>query len=271
MNAALVFVIPVRHHHSVSDWAAVRRHLAQTLVSIAAQTSQNWQCVIVANEGADLPEVPPGCTVRHVDLPLPQMPDRETELEAFYDAVRHDKGLRIYHGVHDIAPDSHVMVVDFDDFVSRRLAELVSAHRHEHGWYLARGHVWSGGRWTYQHPEFFRLCGTSHIVRRDLYGSLKQADGHPAMAIVKRWLGSHIFIHDDLAAAGKPLAPLPFPGAVYRIGNPGSTSGTGGLAEAMTPSRLLLRHPRSLGRMLRYRPVTPALRQEFSLPARPDG
>ena len=269
MTARLVFVIPVRHHHSVADWTVVQRNLAATLQSVSAQTTTNWECIVVANTGALLPTMPAGCTVCRVDLPLPQMPDRTRDLEAYYDAVRHDKGLRLYHGVRDISPDHHVMVVDFDDFVSCRLARMVAASPDAPGWSVNRGYVWSGGNLLYLHRDFHRLCGTSHIVRRDLYGTLER-DGRPDMSAIKRWLGSHIFIHDDLARAGTPLMPLPFPGAVYRIGNPISTSGTGRLLAAMIPPRSILTQPhRALSRLRHFRRVTDVIRREFSLPAAP--
>lgn len=270
MTAPLVFIIPVRHQDSVADWPVLKRYMAQTLASISAQTAPCWECVIVANTGADLPDLPAGCRVQFVDLPLPDLPDRTTHLEDYYDAIRADKGLRIYTGLQDVMPDSHVMVVDFDDFVSCRLAELVSTNRNAPGWNLEKGYVWSGGRWCYLQPNFHGLCGTSHIIRRDLYGVFERA-GEPDMAAIKRRLGSHIFIHHDLVAEGRPLSNLPFPGAVYRIGNAQSTSGSGTLFAEMTPPRRFLKHPLSNGRrLLRYRRAGTALRNEFSLPARLD-
>lgn len=267
MTAPLVFVIPVRHPGSVSRWDVVVNNLAMTLASIAAQTVPAWECVVVANRGALLPPLPARCRVEFVDLPLPRLPDRTTQTEAFYDAVRHDKGLRLYAGLRTINETSHVMVVDFDDFVSRRLAETVSAHRDCVGWTLTSGYVWAGGSWCHARSDFHRLCGTSHIIRRDALGKLDREDGTPDVDAIKRRLGSHIFIDGDLASAGTPLDILPYRGAVYRIGNPDSTSGTGALFAATTPVRDLLRHPRrSMKGLSGYRRVTPAMRAEFSLP-----
>lgn len=266
MTAPLVFIIPVRHQDSVSDWSLLKRYMAETLASVSAQTVPHWECVVVANEHADLPDLPAKCRVRYVDLPLPELPDRGVSLEAYHDAIRADKGLRVYAGIRDVAPDSHVMVVDFDDFVSRNLAELVIRNRAVPGWNVEKGYIWSRGKWCYLQPSFYRLCGTSHIIRRDLFGAFEQA-GRPNLSVIKRRLGSHIFIHHDLAEQGHPLSPLPFPGAVYRVGNPQSTSGTGTLFSVMTPPHRFLSHPLSCaGRLSRYRRVTAALRNEFSLP-----
>lgn len=265
MTAPLVFVIPVRHQDAVADWPNTMREMSQTLASIAAQTVAAWECILVANEGADLPDLPAGCRAIYVDLPVPDLPDRTTRLEDYYDAIRADKGMRLYAGLRDVAPDSHVMVVDYDDFVSRRLAELVVANRAAPGWNIEQGYVWSGGSWCYLKSDFHQMCGTSHIIRRDLFGVLERG-GQPDLAAIKRRVGSHIFIHHDLAAEGRPLSALPFPGALYRIGNSDSASGTGTLFHAMTPLHDFRNPLRSGRRLLRYRRVGPALRREFSLP-----
>ena len=265
MTAPLVFVIPVRHQDAVPDWDATKHNMAQTLASIAAQTVPEWECLVVANKGADLPRLPPRCSVVHVDLPVPVLPDRETRLEAYYDAIRADKGLRIYAGLREVSPDSHVMAVDYDDFVSRRLAELVVTNRAAPGWNFETGYVWAGGGWCYLKSDFHAICGTSHIIRRDLFGALDHG-GEPDLRAIKRRVGSHIFIHHDLAAEGRPLSALPFPGAVYRIGNPLSAAATGGLFSSMTPRYRFRTHPLgSVRRLLRYRRVGAGLRNEFSM------
>ncbi|WP_134680296.1 glycosyltransferase family A protein [Paracoccus ravus] len=270
MTVPLVFVIPVRHPASVKDWTAVQFCLAQTLASVAAQTVSTWQCVVVANAGSDLPVMPLNARVVWVNLPLPEMPDRNREQERFYDAVRRDKGLRIHAGLEGVGEDAFVMVVDFDDFVHRRLAEFVAAELGAPGWTIDRGYVWGGGSWCFEKPGFHMLCGTSHIIRRALLGRFLTEDGRPDMMAIKRRLGSHVFIHDDLATQGQPLGSLPFAGAVYRVGNPQSTSGNGNLARLMTPRTDLISHPRRFARnVLRYRRVSHALRRDFTLPFDP--
>ena len=270
MTTSLVFIIPVRHPRSVTDWSALQSYLRQTLASVSAQTSTNWECVVVANAGAPLPDMPRNCRIVRVDLPLPDLPDRKADRQLYYDAVRHDKGLRIYAGLKGIADTSYVMVVDFDDFVHCGLAAFVDAHRDAPGWNINEGYVWSGGGWCFAKPGFHMMCGTSHIIRRDLLGSFSMANGDPDIAAIKRRLGSHIFIHEDLAAQGYPLQDLPFAGAVYRIGNPQSTSGSGQLAAVMTPLSDMLTHPvRFFRKALRYRRVTQDLRRKFTLPDNP--
>lgn len=68
---------------------------------------------------------------------------------------------------------------------------------------------------------------------------------------LRRVMGSHIFIRDDLAAAGTPLAPLPFCGAVYRTGHNESWSHSRGMWRQYFPPKGLLRDPVELARRLR--------------------
>ncbi len=83
---------------------------------------------------------------------------------------------------------------------------------------------------------------------------------------MKRWLGSHRFIADDLDAQGIPLQPLPFPGAIYRIANPQSASGATTLFQEMNPPWLLRGAPAEyLHNLLKYRRMNSAIAEEFSL------
>ena len=42
-------------------------------------------------------------------------------------------------------------------------------------------------------------------------------------------LGSHVFLHEQMEASKTPLAPLPFIGAIYRIGHAEAHSRSGGI------------------------------------------
>ena len=155
------------------------------------------------------------------------------------------------------------MVVDDDDLVSPRLTSFVAATPMAFGWYIRNGYVWSGGSLLYHHGDFSRLCGTSHIVRADLYrlpSNLETADE----TYIRRMLGSHVFLHDHLAEIGMPLAPLPFPGAVYRTGHIGAHSGSVGVFQSYILHRYLLRSPVELiRRVCRLQLKTKAIRRTF--------
>lgn len=223
----LTFIIPVRHHQSVQGWSGVCDRLSITLQSIAAQSTNNWQCLVVANREAELPVLPKGVTAIRVDLPLTVLPIQSQNPQAFYDAVRIDKGRRVLAGMMAAPKNGFVMIVDYDDLVSNKLAEFVSTKVGASGWYLDSGWLFDGGGIAFlQRSKFFEVCGTSHIVRRSLF-PLPEHEESISPEVIKRWMGSHRFIADDLRTLGAPLEKLPLVGAVYRVGYAGNTSGTG--------------------------------------------
>jgi hypothetical protein len=265
MKNILTFVIPVRHPNNARNWQHVKRHLSETVWSISRQECDRWKAVIVANHGAELPEIPKGFEVKRVEFPPNELYAQEiADKERFYDAVRSDKGRRVLAGMLHAGEMGHVMIVDDDDFVSRRLATFVAANPLANGWYIRDGYIWSsGGRLLYRFADFSRICGTSHIVRADLYqlpSSFEAADE----TYIRRMLGSHLFLHDRLDASGTPLAPLPFIGAVYRAGHAESLVRTSRILRQYFLRKDLVKTPTELGRrVLRLRLKSRGIEKEF--------
>jgi hypothetical protein len=262
-NPVLTFVIPLRHPANASDWSAIKRRLTQTVQSIAAQDSERWQAIIVANAGADLPPLPRNFRVKSVDFPPNPMFERgENELEAFREACRLDKGRRVLAGVQEAGAGGYIMMVDDDDFVSLRLTSFVAAHQGANGWYVDKGYLWGdGGAFVYEYPDFSSFCGSSHIIRADLYQTPANSSEE---ALIRKLYGSHVFIREHLAERGKPLAPLPFLGAVYRIGHAGAHSKSTGLFRQVFFKRDLLRNPfKIFGRLARMHVLSARLRRQF--------
>lgn len=247
MSGSLTFVIPVRHYDSVSDWNGVCDRLEITLHSIAAQTSDNWQCIVVANRGSSLPPLPAQVSVEWVDLPLTILPSPAQDREAYHHAIRLEKGNRVLAGMMAAPRDGFAMVVDYDDLVSRHLAELVKNNPQANGWYFDSGWIFDGSRVIFRQSKHFNhLCGTSHLIRTDLY-QLPDRIEDASPDYIRRYMGSHRFIAEDLAARGAPLEPLPLTGAIYRIGYRGNTSGN----STILKQRILRRgnlNPRELWR-----------------------
>ena len=260
----LTFVIPVRHPEIARNWSRTMFTLDQTLKAIARQDHAEWRAAVVVNEGAELPAIPAQVDVVRVDFARNQLPDIADDTEAFYEAVRLDKGRRILAGMLHARDSDYYMVVDEDDFVSRRLARFVAAHEGAPGWSLQKAYVWAeGGKLLYRHPAFHKFCGTSHIVRADLM-ELPARFEEASASYIKRRVGSHIFIDEDLREKGFPLAPLPFCGAAYRIGHAGATSQSGRILQSFIFRKDFIKRPWGLANaLLRLRPLTPKLRHEF--------
>jgi hypothetical protein len=263
-SPVLTFIIPIRHQANAKDWGALKANLVQTVGSIAGQSDPRWRAFIVANNGADLPPLPPGFSVVHVDFPPNGLHEKgSAPLEQVYQAFRMDKGRRVLAGLIASRPQGHVMIVDDDDFVSNRLVSHVAGHPRHNGWFVEQGYVWSpGDSLVYRDQDFYHMCGTSHIIRADLYAIPARMEDASADYIA-RMLGSHVQIASALAAKGHPLAPLPFPGAVYRIGHPGAHSKSWGLiGKCLLPG--LLRGPvEFIRRLTRLHRLSPAMRAEF--------
>jgi hypothetical protein len=264
-DVILTFVIPLRHPHNARDWPALKVSLAQTIRSIAGQDDPRWRAIIVANAGSDLPPLPDQFTVKQVAFPPnPMFEQGDNDREAFLDSCRVDKGRRVLAGILEAGRNGYVMVVDDDDFVSCRLTSFAASRAGDNGWYVQNGYIWGeGGRLIYEYPDFWKFCGTSHIVKTALYdlpATVEAAD----LDYVRRMFGSHVYVRDHMAARGVPLEPLPFLGAVYRMGHANSHSQSGGLIRQVFYKRELLRNPFQLaGRLSRLRLLDAAVRRQF--------
>lgn len=263
---ALTFLIPVRHPQNSPDWSRLKANLAQTVGSIAAQTHGDWRGIVIANEGADLPALPRHFSVEWVHFP-PNARHEKTGSEAaadFLDAFRIDKGQRVLKGMLRARDSRFFMIVDDDDFVSSRITGFVADHPHANGWTVDLGYVWDdGGRMLYRHPRLNHVCGSSLIIRSDLYG-LPETFESATPDFIKTMLGSHRRIASILAERGTPLASLPFPGSIYRVAHGGSHSRTPSILKQYVFSRDLIRKPHLLVRnLVRLRLVDTAVKREF--------
>jgi hypothetical protein len=178
--------------------------------------------------------------------------------------MRLDKGRRVLAGILQADRTGYVMIVDDDDFVSCRLTSFVAGHFGENGWYVRNGYIWGdGGRLICEYADFSQFCGTSHIIRTALYdlpASVDAADPD----YVRKMLGSHVFIRPYLEERGNPIRPLPFVGAIYRVGYAGAHSKSGGLIKLLFFRRELLKNPLKLvGRFARLRLLDADVRHHF--------
>lgn len=261
----LTFIIPVRHPENAKNWGLLKAKLVQTIASIAAQSHPDWRAIIVANHGADIPPLPESFSVTRVNFPPNNMHDRGNASEAdFLDAFRIDKGRRVLAGMLEARDSRFFMIVDDDDFVSARLAEFVAGHDQENGWVINDGYVWDdGGSLLFATDAFNNVCGTSLIIRSDLYGlpaSLEAADPE----WIKTMLGSHKRVLLALEQQKTPLRPLPFKGAIYRVGQSGSHSGVGSFLRTYFFSRRTMVRPwLFFGNLLKLRFISKEITDEF--------
>ncbi len=265
MSTVVTFIIPVRHQANSQNWNSLKANLTQTIASIAAQTNPNWRAIIVANEGADLPSIPDGFEIARVSFPPNVMHEQQGEdKEAFYDAVRMDKGRRVLEGMLRGRDTAFYMIVDDDDFVSNDLVDFVAQNATANGWKINEGYIWGdGGNLLFIHNDFANFCGTSLIIRADLY-KLPDKFEDASADYIKTMLGSHIKIGKILADQGTPLASMPLRGAVYRIGHAGAHSKSPTLIKLYFLNKYLLLRPHKLLRnILNLRFVTSSFKRKY--------
>lgn len=261
----LTFLIPVRHPANSRDWVRSKANLAETVRSISAQTNPDWRGLIIANEGSDLPALPERFDVEWVRFPPNSKHDQGNQSrEEFLDAVRLDKGSRVLKGMLRARSSRYFMLVDDDDFISSRIVQFVSEHPNANGWMIDRGYFWDDGSALLQQLDNFnRVCGTSHIIRSDLYG-LPDGFEEAAVDYIKTMLGSHYRLADSMAEQGAPLAALPFRGAIYRVGQSGSHSLTPSILKMFFLNTQSIRNPLQFARDLRrLRLLNGAVKREF--------
>lgn len=282
----LAFVTSLRHPQNSADYSRVERLLADSLQSIVRQESPSFSVWVVGNRRPE--RLPVGVHWVQVDFPPPS--DRRGPITG-REAALLDKGTKVAVGMLAAAethPD-HVMQFDADDLVSRRLAGYSASDPTANGWRVVDGWRWASDRRAIRRqPDFHRHCGTAYIVRPDLYqlpaglsvDSTQQEIQEALGARLFDHFGSHLRLSDDLASAGNPLAPLPFPAVLYRVGTGENHSGvslggfgrpisravasefgvapTGfapaGLVRSVLPSRRALERIPVLGSLVRRRP-----------------
>ncbi len=220
----LAFITSVRNPHNSTDYGRVELLLRRTLRSVCAQTDRDFRVIVVTNRPPSF-TVPEKVEVIRVDFPAP---DSHEGSQISVEAIRRDKGTKLAVGVLAARrlDATHVMQFDADDFLSRDIAAFVNSHAGEQGWYFSKGYVFYARRGLIKGvANFHENCGTSFVLREDLYGradleldatqdAIYAAFGSDVVTDV---LGSHPKTLAHFAARGIELAPLPFHGATYAL------------------------------------------------------
>jgi len=269
----LIFITSLRHPQNATSLDHVLDLLDRTLISVCNQTANDFKVIVVYNEGSSLRSHHPGVIYHPINLPPNPLYELGSSNEDGRNAVRLDKGQKYLTGLYRAREFSgaqspaYVMFFDADDCVSSHMVEFVNRSSQHNGWFLDRGFLYrEGGHFMYNIPaNFSRICGTSHVIRYDLFNLPEQMETVRREYIL-RGLGSHIFIREMLADNGTPLDPLPFTGAVYIIGHGDNHSQTLGYRPF-----IFGRHGGSKGvlgtlrALSRFRLLTNSLRGEFGI------
>ena len=208
----VVFLIPLVGRHHVGDWSVVEERLAATLSSFAAQTDRRWRALIC---GQDAPALPPALQddPRITFLPFTEEVegnDKWRKLAALCRALPE-------HG----PADGYAMPFDADDLLAKAaVAEMLTrgspgGYLVTQGWLMDAGHRHFGRARPQSlsapgQKAFWKLCGSCAAFRCD------RSEGDAALLEAITAHEHRMFPH--LAAlAGRPLAPLREPAALYIV------------------------------------------------------
>jgi hypothetical protein len=257
----LVFVVPLKSRQVARSWEYVTALFERCLRSICNQTSADFKVIVVCHEKPAIEFTHPAVAYVSVNLPVPRSNDHPG-----LNLDKYRKRAAGYIHAGQFKP-SHVMQVDADDCVSNRLAEFVRQNPRDRGWFFQSGYFYrDGARRIYLKPEGFHYwCGSSFILKYDQLTLPKSADFDDSALPLLAPYG----IKKRSEESGAPLAPLPFPGAIYvrrTKGNEGTHNRRTIFANLQTQPRTYL-HRAKLGLLqwMESEPISAAVSAEFGL------
>jgi hypothetical protein len=213
----LQFIIALQSPEASKHWECVQRLCQRTLRSVCGQTSKNFRALLVCNRAPKGLNGLSNLEVFEEPFPVPGPTTRER---------MDDKWRKIKRGLIEAKKRSpgYVMIGDADDCVSNRLAHWCETQPVCSGWSFDRAFIHDEEtNWLFLRNDFSRLCGTSAIVWAEEH-ELPSSMSSPTENCFLLCHG-HGVISEYLASVGRPLASLPFPGAVYCTGTGENDSG----------------------------------------------
>lgn len=259
----LAFVTSLRARALAKDWIHITWLLERCLDSVLAQSSPSFRVYVACHERPEAKQAnDPRLRFISMDLPIPK--------RTFEDMLI-DKVLKISKGAEVAVKDGcdFLMYFDADDLVSRRLCSFVhDTPQSPDGWYFQKGYAYRhGARWLHRQQNHHMLCGTCNIVRSEALEF--ETQGYYRGERVERLAAAgHNKLIENLQSKGRVAQPLPFPGSVYiQHGDSTVTVQDHASAPDAKPTwrRLAGSIKHTLREALRSRPLTEALRSEFSI------
>ena len=258
----LVFIIPIKSSKVATSWPELCKLFERCLRSVCNQTSQEFRVVVICNEKPNIEFHHSKVTYLESDFPVPK---------SDYLSKNIDKCKKITVGLlslQELQP-THIMVVDADDCVSRRIASFVSQHSDENGWFVDSGYEYKDGNEiiTIRRKEFYKMCGTCNIINYRLLTLPERMLPYDQLTY-DRFLTGHPLARPDLAERGTPLQPLPFPGTIYvrdRIGESISMQEPFLAKLKRDPREAMRGIKKGLLAAFNDQPLTDEIREEFGL------
>ena len=250
----ITFGIPLKGKMNSNDWNVTEKLFLRTLISVTSQTNENWR-VLVACE--DIPVVPNDLKndprvefilLPHI-FPIKPMDDKGRKINAIGCRLRELGG-------------GYLMLVDADDLVSNRIAELCSTAN-------CNGFVSTTGYLYFENSSYLRLlsdpwrvCGSCVIVKwqtddlpNHFVYNIQDLDIVRKQYIINM---SHVQIPQIMKLNGRELLDAPFPTTIYCYGHGENIS-----VRTASSIKKILKHCAQMIRPMKR--INKQLAEEFSI------
>lgn len=210
----IYFGIPLLSKQASKDWDMISTLFNRTLYSCYKQTDPDFKIIVACHE---IPKLTKQYDSRvefiQVNAPIPKTQEEKMV----------DKGYK----THTIAMRirelgaGYAMLVDADDLVSCHLAEYVNKNPNKNGFYVKNGYVYFVGDNYMKKLKKFS-SGTACIINYKIsdlpcqYPEVMTDNNDDNPCFMRKRHGAVV---QACEAAGRPLEPLPFLGAVYVLGS----------------------------------------------------
>lgn len=245
----IAFIVPLKSAKHADSWAETLENCKSTVKSIL-KNKGNYCIYIVCNE-----KPPWGEGIKKLNSISMKYRSRK-------DRPRVDISNKLKRGLVEAGKDgaSHAMRVDSDDYVSKSLVKFVSKSGQKCSWCINKGYFWKRGKkYVIKNFKFHKYCGTSNIVKFE-------KDEFPKSMSDDEFLSSfslHDVVSKKLKRKGKNVQFLPFPGAVYHLGDHESVSSNENLG--IVKKRDVLNPKRLAWKIAGLRPLTKRIKEEFNI------
>jgi hypothetical protein len=211
----LIFVVPLKSAQVANSWQHTCQLFERCVRSLCQQESSEFRVVVVCNDKPEIEFTHPYIHYVTVDFSLPKESNKVARGLT-------DKGRKVLRGLvyaRQLNP-THVMFVDADDCVSKRLATLVDDALDSNGWFVNSGYKYQeGSQYIYlKRRNFDQMSGTAAILRFDLLDIPEFPEYNRGYGYYKFYI-DHQKIRNYMRDKGTLIKPIPFPAGVYILGD----------------------------------------------------
>jgi hypothetical protein len=213
------FGIPLKSAKTSGDWSRTQALLGATLRSVFRQSDPRWRVLVCGHEMPETAEIgDPRVEFVAAEWSPPSPGDGSGGLDDQF-RKRAAIGARVYE-----LGAGYYMDLDGDDLIHRDLAATALAT--EHGCIITTGYICDAMAHVIAplpgalSVDFDRVCGSMAVIRYE------QAD-FPPLSVRQGFVDAsrtlfggtrnHPYVRGRCEEIGRPLAPVPFPAAIYVI------------------------------------------------------